>query len=158
MRGERRAQLGERLRAAELRVDLVVIGDVVAVRAAGRRGEVRRRVAGGDAQLRQVRNDVARGGQREPPWICSRYVLSGTNRGRCGVSRSSCHSAIGTRGDARRSEKVEDTPERNAHPVGPVVQLVVELVERLVEHEEPQQRVALRGSAGRNGASPAVSK
>ena len=35
----------------------------------------------------------------------------------------------------RRSEQVEDTPERNAHPVGPVVQLVVELVERLVEHE-----------------------
>ena len=46
--------------AAELGVDLVVVADVVAVRAARRRGEVRRGVDRADAEPCQIRHDVAR--------------------------------------------------------------------------------------------------
>ena len=71
-------KLGVRLGAADLRIDLVVVADVIAVRAAGLRREIRRRVAGVDAQARQVRHDVARRRQREPGVkTCRRYVLDG---------------------------------------------------------------------------------
>ena len=55
VRGNRRRERRVRLGAAHLRIDFVVVGDVVAVRAAGRRGEIRRRVAGIDAETREVR-------------------------------------------------------------------------------------------------------
>ena len=53
------------LRAAKLGADLVVVHDVVAVRASGGRREVGRGVAGADAQPREVRRHLARRGERE---------------------------------------------------------------------------------------------
>ena len=55
-----------RCRTAVLLVDLVVVAHVVAVRAARRGGEVRRRVDRRDAEPCQIRDDVAGGSQREP--------------------------------------------------------------------------------------------
>ena len=58
---ESRVSLG----AAELGVDRVVVGDVVAVRAAGARREVRRGVARADAELRQILDELRGGVERE---------------------------------------------------------------------------------------------
>src|SRR5688500_12530255 len=94
---------------------------------------------------------------------CSRYVLDGTYRGRSrGCSMGICSRiplgcTEATEQDALlssaplflpRPQQIEDPPQRNAHPVRPVVQLVVELVERLVEHEQPQEGVAVRVEGG----------
>jgi hypothetical protein len=65
MRRERGPQRREPFHPAELRIDLVVIRHVVAVRAPRPGREVRRRVAGRHAERRQVRHDVASGGQRK---------------------------------------------------------------------------------------------
>src|SRR3954470_7401113 len=47
------------------------------------------------------------------------------------------------RSSGLRFEQLEDSVKRYTDPIGSVVQLVVELVERLVEHEQFQQRIAL---------------
>src|SRR5262245_32142870 len=44
----------------------------------------------------------------------------------------------------RRVQQIEDAAKRNAGPVWPVVQLVVQLIERLVEDEHFEERVAVR--------------
>src|SRR3954447_2995026 len=54
-----RTEVRERFGASKLRVDLVVIADVVAMSAAGRGGEVGRRVARRYAKLREIRHDIA---------------------------------------------------------------------------------------------------
>ena len=56
-----------------------------------------------------------------------------------------------------RVQQVEDAPQRYPDPLGPVVELVLELVERLVQHKEVQQRVAL-GIGARDEDCPACGR
>ena len=51
---------------------------------------------------------------------------------------------------------LEQAGQRNVHPVGPVVQLVAELVQRLVEHEDPQQAFEVVRVCGGKNATPIV--
>ena len=128
---DRVGERGMRLGAAQLAVHLVVVGDVVAVRDARLRGEVRGGVDRADPQPLKVGHDVARRGQRE----------SGVDLEPVGADRHEARTF-------HLSQPLRQAVQRNARPVRPVVQLVVQLVERLVDQEQVEQRRALRRVGG----------
>ena len=147
--GERLAQAQERLLAAELGIERVVVDDVVAVRAAGARLEERRGIEMADAERLQIRHD--RGGVVEAE---ARRELQAIGRDR---NRGRHHCAP-MRPEHRpgREHRVRSAPPQIGRPVGATGgRLVAASSDRLASKMQPASRRRAASRAIEHVAVPA---
>src|SRR5512146_526845 len=91
-------------------------------------------------------------GRKAPIW-CSDSRIGSNSMLTFSITPPIAMPAAGAPPDAARTsgvalDDVEQPRERNAHPVGTIVDLVAKLVNRLLEHEELEQAAHLRARAG----------